>query len=186
MKRSEINALIRDAQDCFTAHGWTLPPRPRWDVTDFGLGDLAAHGLVLVNLAEEPEYCEKLMYARAGMVTPPHRHVRKKEDIICRWGTLQVTVWPGVPDDRESVEVKVDGIVRALAPGSKLEINAGSRITLFPGVLHQFVPLSPECIIGEVSTANDDVTDNLFSDPRVGRFPQIEEDAPLLVRLVSD
>jgi len=70
MKRSEINALVEAANACFTAHGWALPPRPRWDVTDFGLGDWRRFGLVLVNLAEEPEYCEKLMYARQGMTTP--------------------------------------------------------------------------------------------------------------------
>jgi len=54
MKRSEINALIRSAQLCFTAHEWNFPPRPRWDVTDFGLADWQNFGLVLVNLAEEP------------------------------------------------------------------------------------------------------------------------------------
>jgi D-lyxose ketol-isomerase len=45
MKRSEINKLVNSATACFEAHGWTLPPEPRWDVTDFGLGDWRAHGL---------------------------------------------------------------------------------------------------------------------------------------------
>ena len=58
MKRSEINALIREASDAFAEGGWILPPDPRWDLTDFGLGDVREHGLVLINLAEEPEYCE--------------------------------------------------------------------------------------------------------------------------------
>src|SRR4051812_27458936 len=97
MKRSDINELIRSAERCFRAHGWALPPKPRWDVTDFGLGDWRQFGLVLVNLAEEPEYCEKLMYARRHMRTPVHCHRRKKEDIICRWGTLAVRVWAGLP-----------------------------------------------------------------------------------------
>src|SRR5882762_9516743 len=97
MKRSEINFLIQSADRCFRANGWALPPRPRWDVTDFGLGDWPRHGLVLVNLAEEPEYCEKLMYARRGMETPAHTHKKKKEDIICRWGRLAVRVWEGQP-----------------------------------------------------------------------------------------
>ena len=64
MKRSEINSLIRSATQCYSAHGWALPPNPRWDITDFGLGASQRLGLVLVNLAEEPEYCEKLMYAQ--------------------------------------------------------------------------------------------------------------------------
>ena len=82
MKRSAINHLIRQAEQCFSTHDWALPPNARWDVTDFGLGDWQTSGLVLVNLAEEPEYCEKLMYAKCGMTTPAHCHRRKKEDII--------------------------------------------------------------------------------------------------------
>jgi D-lyxose ketol-isomerase len=97
MKRSEINSLIQSASSCFQAHGWALPPNPRWDITDFGLGYWRRHGLVLVNLADEPEYCEKLMYAREGMTTPAHAHGKKKEDIICRWGKLAVQVWAGEP-----------------------------------------------------------------------------------------
>ena len=34
------------------------------------------------------------------------------------------------------------------------------------------------CIIGEVSTVNDDVAVNHFTDPAVGRFPDIDEDVP--------
>ncbi len=51
MKRSEINQLVRDASACFQHNGWVLPPEPRWDVTDFGLGQWSQFGLVLVNLA---------------------------------------------------------------------------------------------------------------------------------------
>ena len=86
MKRSDINSLLRSASRCYEAHGWALPPTPRWDITDFGLGDWRRSGLVLVNLADEPEYCEKLMYTLEKMTTPAHAHARKKEDIICRWG----------------------------------------------------------------------------------------------------
>lgn len=88
MKRSEINSLIGSATQCFGAHHWALPPKARWDITDFGLGDWRRFGLVLVNLADEPEYCEKLMYAQRGMTTPAHAHKKKKEDIICRRGNL--------------------------------------------------------------------------------------------------
>ena len=105
MKRSEINGLLREAEACFGAHHWVLPPKPRWDVTDFGLGDWRRHGLVLVNLTEQAEYCEKLMYARAGMTTPCHCHHRKKEDIICRCGELLVRAWPAPPPDCEDAAV---------------------------------------------------------------------------------
>lgn len=186
MRRSEINLLVKSATSCFEAHGWTLPPNPKWDVTDFGLGDWRAHGLVLVNLAEEPEYCEKLMYARKGMVTPAHTHFVKKEDIISRWGTLRVQVWMGEPGSAESFAVQVNGEMRPCQSGDFIDLPAGHRVTLTPGIYHEFFPLTEECIIGEVSTANDDTSDNVFFDKAVGRFTEIEEDEAAAVRLINE
>lgn len=182
MKRSHINALIREAATCFAEHGWALPPEPRWDVTDFGLGDWRRWGLVLVNLAEEPEYCEKLMYARQGMVTPAHCHHRKKEDIIARWGSLSVQVWA----DEPSFFVPINGKNLEVASGDRVVLRAGERITLAPGVWHEFEPATEACIIGEVSTANDDAHDSFFQNPDIGRFPEIDEDEPARVRLIGE
>ena len=70
--------------------------------------------------------------------------------------------------------------------GERLVLAAGSRVTLAPGVWHDFFPSSEECLIGEVSTKNDDQIDNFFLDKTVGRFPKIEEDEPAQVRLVSE
>jgi len=181
MKRSEINAVIHEASEAFARHEWELPPKPRWDVTDFGLGDFAAYGLTLVNLAEEPEYCEKLMYARRHQVTPEHHHASKKEDIICRWGRLAVRIYADQP-----MQLKINGEMRTVCVDQPLVLNAGERITLVQGIRHAFWPESDYAIIGEVSTANDDLHDNYFADPDVGRFSEIEEDEPALVRLVSE
>ena len=189
MKRSALNAAYRDALACFVRHHWALPPRPRWDITDFGLGDFARFGLTLVTLANEPEYCEKLMHARRGQTTPCHRHARKKEDIICRAGELTLRLWPakpGTPAAREAVRVSLNSEPATLAPGAPLVLSPGERVTLVPGVWHEFFPSSDACIIGEVSTANDDRHDNFFLDPAVGRFPGVEEDEPAAVPLISD
>ena len=171
MKQSEIDELKGLAKDCFAKNGWTLPPNPKWDVTDFGLRDTARYALVLVNLAEEPEYCEKLMYAQRGMITPNHHHRVKKEDIICRWGQLLVRIGGG---PAESVSIQVNGRIETAQAGQQIVLNAGERITLWPGTWHEFEPSSDECIIGEVSTANDDENDNFFANPEVGRFPVLE------------
>ncbi len=188
MKRSEINQLIRDASAAFERGGWTLPPEPRWDVTDFGLGDWRRYGLVLVNLAEEPEYCEKLMYAKRRMTTPAHCHKDKTEDIIARSGVLRVQLWaaPPGPAEDETVHVKVNGEPRELQTGATIDLQPGWRIKLHPEVYHEFAPLTGECIIGEVSSMNDDAHDNFFVDPDVGRFPEIDEDEGAIVRLLSD
>jgi D-lyxose ketol-isomerase len=188
MKRSEINSLIRSATQCYQTHGWALPPNARWDVTDFGLGDWRRFGLVLVNLADEPEYCEKLMYAQKSMTTPAHAHKKKKEDIICRWGKLAVQVWAAEPAKSadQAVRVPLNHEEREVSSASIIELEAGSRVTLTPGVYHEFYPVTDECIIGEVSTANDDLHDNFFANPEVGRYPHIEEDEPATVRLISE
>lgn len=188
MKRSHINQLIRSASACFAEHGWTLPPNPQWDVTDFGLGDHQKFGLVLVNLAAEPEYCEKLMYAQKGMTTPAHCHKSKKEDIISRWGTLRIQLWSGNSREADGrpITLAVNNEPRTFKSGDTLILHSGERIRLTPGVYHEFFPETDECIIGEVSTANDDVHDNFFVNPDIGRYPGIEEDEPPQVRLISE
>ena len=191
MKRSAINLAFHQASACFAQYRWALPPHPRWDITDFGLGDFSRFGLTLINLAEEPEYCEKLMYAHRGQTTPCHTHARKKEDIICRAGELTLWLWATKPADvsltgDESVTVAINGEARTLLSGQPCTVRAGERITLVPGIWHSFAPASEECIIGEVSTAKDDVGDNYFVDANIGRFPGIDEDEPAEIRLISE
>lgn len=189
MKRSRINRAIREAGHAFHLAGWALPPEPRWDVTDLGLGDFDRAGLVLINLAEEPEYCEKLMFSLAGQVTPMHTHRRKKEDIICRHGRLTLELWAAHPAEcraGQSVTLSRNGRPFEVACGAPFTLEAGERVTIVPGVYHAFWGQDTGCVIGEVSTANDDAHDNVFVDPAIGRFPEIEEDEPALVRLISE
>lgn len=189
MKRSEINSAILRSGLFFINNGWAMPPQPRWDVTDFGLGVFSKFGLILVNLAEEVEYCEKLMYAAKGQTTPSHTHKKKKEDIICRTGELIVQLWandPAQDDSKGTFEMKVNGAFKTITSGDKVSLKAGERITIEPGIWHEFYPASDECIIGEVSTANDDLNDNFFSNPNIGRYAEIDEDETPLVKLLSD
>ena len=189
MKRSEINRAYREAKACFESHHWKLPPDPRWDISDFGLGEFDQAGLVLINLAEEAEYCEKLMYCRKNQVTPLHTHARKKEDIICRQGQLAMELWAGHPEKTANgtpFGLKRNGKERMVHSGEVMVLEAGERVTLIPGIYHAFWGASAECVLGEVSTANDDRHDNFFVNRGIGRYPGIEEDEPALVRLVSE
>jgi D-lyxose ketol-isomerase len=182
MKRSEINAAVREATQAFEENHWTLPPNPRWDVTDFGLGDFPRYGLVLVNLAEQAEYCEKIMYVRRDQRTPAHCHRAKKEDIICRAGRLAIELLGDAP----TVRLQVNNEWRDVPTDRPLVLEAGERVTLTQGVRHEFWAESDCAVVGEVSTANDDVADNYFDNTDVGRFSEIDEDEPPLVKLVSD
>jgi hypothetical protein len=52
-------------------------------------------------------------------------------------------------------------------------------------VYHAFWGEGADVLIGEVSTVNDDHTDNYFLNP-IGRFPEIEEDEARHRLLVGD
>lgn len=181
MKQSEINQLCREAAECLKRHQWVLPPQAEWSATDFGLGDYKKVGLVEVLLANEPEYCEKIMYAREGMVTPAHTHYEKKEDIICRQGTLRVTVWSSNPSEKTtngSVTVKINRKEEPRQSGIPFDLKAGERITLTPGIWHEFVPVGGACLIGEVSTFCNEETDNIFANAKIDIFQAPEADEP--------
>jgi D-lyxose ketol-isomerase len=129
------------------------------------------------------------MYAVKGQTTPAHTHRVKKEDIICRNGRLGLRLWPMPPDrtrEGEPFIVRINSLETQVRAGEEVELVSGERVTLTPGIYHAFYPISEECVMGEVSTANDDATDNIFVDPEIGRFPEIEEDEPAAVRLVSE
>lgn len=189
MKRSEMNKIYLEAKAIFAEQCWVLPPNPRWDITDFGLGEFEQFGLTLINLAEEPEYCEKLMYAREGQTTPAHMHKKKKEDIIARHGNLALHLWADDSlgeDKAKTFTLRVNGTETTIHHGEQVVLQAGERITLVPGIYHEFFPINGPCIIGEVSTANDDLNDNFFVREDIGRYSEIDEDEPAAIKLLNE
>lgn len=221
MKRSEINAVMRDAEGFIKSRGFHLPPfafwTPEewltrgeecreivenglgWDITDFGKGDYWRYGLLLFTLRNgHPRnwetlqgklYAEKIMIADVGQVTPMHFHWRKTEDIINRGGgELAIQLYNATEDNEladTDVVISLDGVVRVVRAGATVVLKPGESITLPPRLYHKFWAVGERVLIGEVSTVNDDQTDNRFYEP-VGRFPQIEEDEPPLHLLVGD
>lgn len=172
-----------------------------WDVTDYGQGDFDALGLFLFTVRNGDAadlakgrgmlYAEKIMISRQDQISPMHRHTIKAEDIINRGGaTLALQLYnddgtgEGI-DTTGDVEVITDGIRRVLPAGGILELSPGESVTLLPGNWHKFWGEGGDVLIGEVSTVNDDRTDNTFLDP-IGRFSDIEEDVDPIHLLVSD
>lgn len=171
-----------------------------WDITDYGQGRFDTLGLFLFTVRNgRPQdlasgkgmlYAEKIMISRRDQISPMHRHVVKAEDIINRGGgTLVIELFmsdaDGNPDTGRTVEVPTDGVVRTMPAGSKLQLSPGESVTLLPGVWHAFWGEGADVLIGEVSTVNDDLTDNIFVE-KIGRFSTIEEDEAPLHLLVSD
>ena len=220
MKRSQVNTLLREAESLFAQCGIALPPwahwspavwrahpqaaaffRRRqigWDVTDFGTGDFARKGLVLlclrngiVGLDEERSYAEKLLVLREGQEAPYHFHRFKMEDIIVRGGgnmVLQVfdTDETGAPLDL-CVHARIDAEVLRVAARAPIVLRHGQSVMLPPGQAHRLTAEAGAgtVVLGEVSRVNDDLTDNVFFEP-TARFASIDDDEPALRPLWSE
>ncbi|MBE5804136.1 MAG: D-lyxose/D-mannose family sugar isomerase [Clostridiales bacterium] len=170
-----------------------------WDVSTFGHDDFSQMGAVLFTIRNGlPDgsagcpYAEKLIMMREGQMLPNHYHVQKTEDIINRGGgVLLIRVFNSLPDgtvDRTGdVRILTDGMERYVPAGTDVEITRGNSMTIYPGLYHLFMP-KPGCgdlIVGEVSSINDDHTDNYFEDPR-SRFIPVEEDVPVEMPLCNE
>ena len=177
-----------------------IEARLGWDITDYGQGTFDELGLFLFTARNGSAtdlaagrgmlYAEKIMISRRDQLSPMHRHVVKAEDIINRGGgTLALKLFAsqadGVIDRDAPVSVPCDGVMRKLDAGGVLRLGAGESVTLLPGVWHAFWGEGGDVLIGEVSTVNDDLTDNVFEDA-IPRFSGIEEDEEPYRLLVSD
>ena len=177
-----------------------ISARNGWDITDYGAGNYEEMGLFLFTLRNGRLadlqrgggmcYAEKLLISKQDQLSPMHTHVIKAEDIINRGGaTLVVELYgsdaEGHFDETAGGTVFCDGIERQYAPGEKLKFAPGESVTLMPGDWHAFWGEGGDVLIGEVSTVNDDETDNVFREP-IGRFAEIEEDVAPTHLLVSD
>lgn len=171
-----------------------------WDITDYGEGKFDEMGLFLFTtrngrLSDLQQgggmcYAEKIMISRRDQVSPMHRHIIKAEDIINRGGAaLAIEMFEsdadGTIDEAADVVVATDGIKRTFKAGDVLTLAPGESVTLMPGNWHKFWGEGGDVLIGEVSTVNDDLTDNVFREP-IGRFSDIDEDEAPLHLLVSD
>lgn len=169
-----------------------------WDLTDYGEGRFEERGLILFTIRNgnleanhAKPYAEKIMISREDQICPMHFHWSKMEDIINRGGGNLVVELNGSDDNEafsdQPLKVMVDGIARTVEPGGSVVLTPGESITLERGMYHRFYGESGtgRVLVGEVSSVNDDNTDNRFHKS-MPRFPDIEEDEPPLHLLCTD
>ncbi len=97
-------------------------------------------------------------------------------------------LWNSAPDGSLSeglLEVKIDSITTTIRSGEKICLKPGQSICYIPYLYHTFWAEGGNCLVGEVSSVNDDKTDNRFLEER-GRFSAIDEDAPILHYLCNE
>ncbi len=169
-----------------------------WDLTDYGAGRFEERGLILFTIrngnlqsGHPKPYAEKIMIVRENQICPMHFHWSKMEDIINRGGGNLVIDLHGSNENEEfsgkPVTVMMDGIAHTVEPGGSVVLEPGESITLEKGVYHRFYgePGKGNVLVGEVSSVNDDNTDNRFHRS-MPRFPDIDEDETPVHLLCTD
>ena len=169
MKRSEINAHIREFEAVLQEHCFMLPPflsfTPEewltkgseydeirdnalgWDLTDFGSGDFFSCGLYLITLRNgnanqdryPKPYAEKIMMLRGGQTCPCHFHWHKMEDIINRGGGNVVFRLWNAGADEQPDRLTPVTVHR---DGRIYTVPAGSEVVIAPG---ESLTLHPGC-----------------------------------------
>lgn len=157
MKRSEINQIIRHAEEFLASKQFILPEWADWsvedwknrknkttyitermlgwDITDFGSGDFLKRGLFLFTLrngkygVDKKPYAEKIMIVEENQETPLHFHWSKMEDIINRGGgNLVVELYNATEDEKLA-----DTPVHVLVDGLEKVLQPGEKLILKPG-----------------------------------------------------
>ncbi len=166
MKRSQINALIKDTIKWLETQKVYLPPFAYWspsdwaekgheydeirenmlgwDVTDYGRGDFNKVGLLLFTIRNgnlnKPEfakpYAEKMLISQVDQISPNHFHWNKMEDIINRGGGTLLIQLWNSTPDDELDTTEVS--VRI--DGRRCIVPAGGKVYLKPG---ESITLSP-------------------------------------------
>ena len=160
MKRSEINAALREMEQMTKRCSFSLPPfcnfTPQewqekghewdevrdnmlgWDITDYGMGDFDRLGFSLITLRNgnlkldkyPKTYAEKLLYLKEGQYSPMHFHWFKMEDIINRGGG---NVLVRVYNSTAQEELDRESPVTVQLDGRTCTVPAGSQLRLTPG-----------------------------------------------------
>lgn len=161
MKRSQINAVIREFEALLAEYRFALPEfcywTPEdwetkgheydeirdnmlgWDVTDFSEGDFDHKGLALITIrngnVSNPKYtktyAEKIMMSKAGQISPQHFHWNKMEDIINRGGGEVIFKLYNATEGDEILDIESDVVISK--DGRNYSVSPGEEVTIRPG-----------------------------------------------------
>ena len=195
MKRSEINAALREMEQMireyrcflpdfchFTPEDWQTKGHEYdevrdnllgWDITDYGLGKFDEVGFSLItirngNLKMKDTYPKP--YAEKLLYLKEGQY----SPMHFHWAKMEDIINRGggtvlirVYNSLPDEELDKKSPVTVHIDGHAMTVPAGTQVEVESG--------TGAVLLGEVSQVNDDANDNRFNPP-VGRFPAIEED----------
>jgi D-lyxose ketol-isomerase len=149
------------------------------EVAEFGLGDLDRTGLELVVYINTDRYCAKELVLFPGQTCPEHRHPvvagkpGKMETFRCRHGQVWLyTAGEPTPNPRGRPPAGSEPYYTVF---HEICLNPGEQFTIPPDTLHWFQAGEEGAIVSEFSSPSTDEND-LFTDPRIRRLPEISEE----------
>lgn len=177
--RSEYERTIERATAMLKQAGIVITPdeRTRLEVADFGLKELEKTGLEVLTYVNTDRVCAKEIVMFPGQTCPEHWHptkgqkLGKEETFRCRWGKVYLYT-AGEPTPNPVCKPPAGSEAHYHAR-HEIALLPGDQYTLFPDTPHWFQAGPEGAIVSEFSTRSTDDED-LFTDPRIKRAPEVE------------
>jgi D-lyxose ketol-isomerase len=177
---SEIAEARKAGAALLKRAGIVITPREagEMEIADFGLGDLAHTGLLLVVYVNTLRCCAKELVMYPHQTCPQHRHPSvngspgKEETFRCRWGRCYLYV-EGEPTASPACRPPI-GSESHYTVWHEVLLDAGDQYTLQPDTWHWFQSGPQGAVVSEFSTRSTDEYD-VFMDPRIVRETTIAD-----------
>ena len=181
IKRSQVRGFQKRAAEMLDAAGIAITPREREniEIVELGLGEVEKTGLEIVVYENNPRYCAKELVMFPRQTCPEHRHPPtgddpgKMETFRCRVGVVYLYI-EGEPVANPKAVVP-EGSEDYYTVFNEIVLNPGDQYTIPSDVFHWFQAGDEGAIVSEFSSTSRDESD-VFTDPRLARMPEIEED----------
>lgn len=179
IKRSEVERHQERAAKMLHQAGIIVRADESIEIAEFGLNEFERTGLALVVYVNTDRYCGKELVLFPHQTCPEHKHPPvgsdpgKMETFRCRWGEVYLYVegarsspLHGKPPAGSEAHYTVF---------HEIVLRPGEQYTIPPNTLHWFQSGAQGAIVTEFSSTSRDEAD-IFTDPRIKRIPEIEED----------
>jgi len=180
ISQQQYESVVERSVQMLEGAGIVLTPeeRARFEVADFGLGELEKTGLEIITYVNTERVCAKELVLLPHQTCPEHWHptvgsrLGKEETFRCRWGIVYLYV-PG-PRTGQAACHPPQGSEAYYTAGHEVCLKPGEQYTLFPDTKHWFQAGPQGAIVSEFSTRSTDGQD-IFTDPRIKRMPEISK-----------
>jgi len=156
----------------------TAEEKERFELADFGLGELERTGLEVLTYVNTERVCAKEIVMFPHQTCPEHWHptkgssLGKEETFRCRWGTVYLYL-PGTPTEKPAVRPP-QGSEAHYTCKHEICLRPGEQDTLIPDTKHWFQSGPQGAIVSEFSTRSMD-EDDIFVDPRIKQMLEVAQ-----------